>query len=76
MPEGMSRDDALRAIADLATAPRECDAQAFRPLAEKLTFGEALPESRVGQLCEARYDAREALRAILAEGCRGVTLAP
>jgi hypothetical protein len=76
MPEGMSRDDALRAIADLATAPLEFDAQAFRPLAEKLKFFEALPELRVAQLCEARYNAREAIRAILAEGCRGVTLAP
>jgi ATP-dependent Lhr-like helicase len=76
MPEGMSRDDALRAIADLKLDSLEFDAQAFRPLAEKLKFFEALPEPRVKQLCEARYDGRETLRAILAEGCRGVTIAP
>jgi hypothetical protein len=76
MPEGLSRDDALRAIADLKLDSLEFDAQAFRPLAEKLKFFEALPEPRVKQLCEARYDGRETLRAILAEGCRGVTIAP
>jgi ATP-dependent Lhr-like helicase len=76
MPDGMSGADALRAISGLVNDPLAFDAQAFRPLAEKLKFFEALPEPRVGQLCEARYDSRTALQSILSEGCRRVTIAP
>lgn len=76
MPDGMSRADALQAIETLRGDAIPFDAAAFRVLAEKLKFFEALPESRVFELSFARYEATATLGSVRAESVRSVTLAP
>ncbi len=76
MPDGMRRADALRAIEALRVDAMPFDAAAFRVLAEKLKFFEALPESRVSELSVARYEARSQLNMVLAESVRSVSLQP
>jgi len=66
----------LQAIETLRGDAIPFDAAAFRVLAEKLKFFEALPESRVFELSFARYEATATLGSVRAESVRSVTLAP
>jgi hypothetical protein len=75
LPDGLSRVDALEAIERLRADAMPFDALAFRPLAEKLKFFEALPESRVDELSFARFEVGAILRAVRAEPCRGISVA-
>jgi hypothetical protein len=61
-------------VSDLRTDPLPFDPVAFRPLAEKLKFYEALPDARVAELCEARYSATRPIERILAEPVRAAVL--
>lgn len=76
MPAGVSRADALQAIDLLRADPVAFDPAAFRQLAEKLKFFEALPESRVAELSFERYNAASQIAATLAETVRGVAITP
>jgi ATP-dependent helicase Lhr and Lhr-like helicase len=73
MPEGMNRADALQAIEDLRRDAMPFDAAAFRVLAEKLKFFEALPESRVCEISIARFEAQKLLTDVLAEFVRSAS---
>jgi ATP-dependent Lhr-like helicase len=74
MPEGMNRAETLRAVEVLRQSPIQFDAAAFKVLAEKLKFFEALPESRICEISFARFEARLALDSVIAEPVRGVTI--
>jgi ATP-dependent Lhr-like helicase len=74
MPDGMSRADALQAIEALRGDAIPFDAAAFRVLAEKLKFFEALPESRVSELSLSRYEARSSVQAVLLEQMRSASV--
>jgi hypothetical protein len=76
LPDGVGRADALQTIEDLRRDPVPFDATAFRGLAEKLKFFEALPEQRVAELSLARYEATTTISAVRAEAVRGVTASP
>jgi ATP-dependent Lhr-like helicase len=73
-PDGFAAADALRLVSDLRTDPLPFDPAAFRPLAEKLKFYEALPDARVAELCEARYSATRPIERILVEPVRAAVL--
>jgi ATP-dependent Lhr-like helicase len=73
-PDGFPAAEALRLIGELRSDPMPFDASAFRPLAEKLKFFEALPEARVAELCEARYAGTRAIKELLAEPVRSVAI--
>jgi ATP-dependent Lhr-like helicase len=72
-PDGFARADALELIAGLQSDPMTFDAAAFRPLAEKLKFFEALPESRVVELSRARFEVAKEVRLVCLETARGVS---
>lgn len=76
MPDGVGLSDAMEAIERLRADPMPFDATAFRVLAEKLKFFETLPESRVGEISLARYEAGAHVRAVLAERVRSVSSQP
>ena len=76
LPDGVSRADALQVIERVRADAIPFDPVAFRPLAEKLKFFEALPDARVAEMSLARYEATAALGSVLAEPVRGVTAAP
>jgi ATP-dependent Lhr-like helicase len=72
-PEGVTREDAMKAISSLRDSPVAFSSSAFRALAEKLKFYDTLPEARVDELCQARFERLEAISHILHEPVSGVT---
>ena len=73
-PDGFARADALVLIDGIRSDPMPFDAAAFRPLAEKLKFFEALPEARVAELSQARFEASNEVRLVCLEPARGVSV--
>jgi ATP-dependent Lhr-like helicase len=73
-PDGFARADALVLIDGLRSDPMRFDAAAFRPLAEKLKFFEALPEARVAELSQVRFEASIEVRLVCLEPARGVSV--
>lgn len=73
-PDGFARADALQLIGELRSDPMPFDAAAFRPLADKLKFFEALPEARVAELSQARFEALNEVRLVCLEPARGVSV--
>lgn len=73
-PDGFARADALQLIGELRSDPMPFDAAAFRPLADKLKFFEALPEARVAELSQARFEASNEVRLVCLEPARGVSV--
>lgn len=72
-PEGVTRVDAMKAITALSGEPMPFAASAFRTLAEKLKFFDTLPEQRVDELCQARFERVEAIRQIVSSPVVGVS---
>jgi ATP-dependent Lhr-like helicase len=66
-PEGTKRAEALEHVATLQKQGAPFDPVAFRTLAEKLKFYEAVPPPRVDALCGARYEHRLQIERVLAE---------
>ena len=64
---GVKIDQAKAVIEQIKTDQLPFDPAAFRPLAEKLKFHDTLPEPRIAELVQARYEALDEVRKILAE---------
>ena len=73
-PNGINRADALRFVGELKSNLINFDPAAFRSLAEKLKFFDALPAARVSELIEARYHSKRELDLVLAEPVGLVTI--
>jgi ATP-dependent Lhr-like helicase len=67
MPDGVGAPQALAAIELLRNDPMPFDAEAFRPLAERLKFYETLPSRRVAEMVQARYEVRGEVEKVLRE---------
>lgn len=66
-PDGMKRADALEQVSLLRKQGAVFDPTAFRTLAEKLKFYEALPAHQVDALCGARYEHCAQIERVLSE---------
>ena len=72
--DGTLRDDAIRIAKAVKETTIPFNPSAFRALAEKLKFFDALPEARVFELVEARYHATRELSLVFAEPIRMIVI--
>jgi hypothetical protein len=64
---GVKIGEAKAAIEQIKADQLPFDPAAFRPLAEKLKFHDTLPEPRIAELVQARYEALDEVQKIVAE---------